>query len=175
MVTYLACRVLQRELSDLGQSDRVTYFEPLCHRLRASQFTEYVASLVQGHAALLCGDCGGLAEVARDAGVPIPHYDDCIQMLLPGVDREPNTFYLTDGWVEHFDVIFGLDRLSAQAKNSVTRTIFAGIRKVVFVSTGSNREGEMRARSMAEAIGCDFASVRGSLTGLSRVLEELVE
>ena len=174
MRSILACRVFERELQALGKSGLVDYFEPMCHRLRESEFSRYVASLADGHDALLCGDCGGLSQLAASRDMRIPPYEDCIGILLPRMDRDPGTLYLTGGWIEHFDVIFGLDRLPPEAKRSATCALFSSISRVAYVSTQASG-GEEGARGLAELLGCDVLSLRGSLSNLARSLEELRE
>jgi hypothetical protein len=175
MRTCLACRIFQRELEMLGESDRVDYFDPMCHRLGKSEFLRYVASLADGHAALLCGDCGGLSRVAADKGMRIPPYDDCIDILIPGMGRDPKTLYLTDGWMDNFDIIFGLDRLPTKARTPTMRVLFSGMLRIAYIFTGAASERKEDARRLARLLGCDFVSFPGSLSGLSRSLEELEE
>ncbi len=173
MDSFLACRMFQRELDGLGKSDRADYFEPMCHRLRESEFSSYVESLAHGHGALLCGDCGGLSRLAASKGIQIPPYEDCIDISLPRIDRDPETLYLTDGWIDHFDSIFGLDRVPSKARNSVLRSLFSGILRVAYISTDAATEREEDARELAELLDTEFLSFSGSLLSLVRYLEEL--
>jgi len=171
MVRILACRVLSDELERLAPSDRIDYFEPLCHSLKVEKFLEYVESMAKGHDLIISGDCGGLAQLALKEGLGMPAAADCIDLLVPGIRRERGALYLTDGWIENLDRIFGLDGLPATARPKVLRTILSGVKKVIYISTpGSMRSKE--AQELAESLGCAFESVSGSLEVIASALSD---
>jgi len=173
MPKVLACRVLSRELDKLSPDITYDCFEPRCHMLRTSKFVEYVDSMLKDHQALICGDCGGLAELSRARGVGIPPATDCIELLLGGNRREPRVLYLTDGWLENLDQIFGLVRLPKGARKSALGSILSSIDKVVYISTGAAGSREDEARELANLLGCEFSTVDGNLSGISSFLEDL--
>ena len=173
MPKVLACRVLSRELEKLSPGTSYDFFEPRCHMLRTPKFVEYVDSMLKDHRALICGDCGGLAEMSRARGASIPPAADCIELLLGGNRREPHVLYLTDGWLENFDQIFGLVRLPEGARESALRSILSSITNVVYISTGATGSREEEARELAELLGCEFSTVEGTLSGISSFLEDL--
>jgi hypothetical protein len=173
MKKILACRILSRELEHLHPVTPVDYFEPLCHKMREQKFVEYVGSRLLDHETLVCGDCGGLADLAEERGINIPSADDCIDLLTRGVAREPKTLYLTDGWIEYLDMIFGMDRLPHEARNSVLRAIFSPIRKVIYISTEASERFEDEASDLADLLGCEFDALKGSTTELSRYLGDV--
>jgi len=170
MPKVLACRVLANELRHLRPTLKPDYFEPLCHRLQPSKFAAYVDSLIQDHSLLVCGDCGGLAEMAKRRKIPLLPGKDCIDLLIG--ERQAATMYLTDGWLETLDRIFGLDRLDRRARPGVLRTLLSSVRRVVYISTPGGGRGEKRARALAGILGCEFGTIEGSLDALSRALEE---
>jgi hypothetical protein len=173
MKKILACRVLSRELEHLRPDISVDYFEPLCHKMREQKFVEYVDSTILDHQILVCGDCGGLAELMELRRGNIPNADDCIDLLIGSATREPKTLYLTDGWIEYLDLIFGIDRLPYEARNSVFKAIFSPIRKVVYISTDASGRFEDKARELAELLGCEFDAQEGSTSEISRYLGDV--
>jgi hypothetical protein len=173
MKKILACRVLSPELEHLNTDFPVDYFEPFCHKMREQKFVEYVDSQLLDHQVLVCGDCGGLADLAKSRGKTIPRADDCIDLLMGGVTREPKTLYLTDGWIEYIDIIFGMDRLPQEARNSVLKAIFSPIRKVVYISTEASERFGNEARNLADILGCEFAILKGSTTEISGYLGDV--
>lgn len=173
MKKILACRVLYRELEHLNPDIPVDYFEPLCHKIREQKFVEYVDSRLIDHQMLVCGDCGGLAALAEGRGKTIPSADDCIDILIGGAAREPKALYLTDGWIEYLDMIFGMDRLPIEARNSVLKAILSPIRKVIYIATEASGRLEGEARELADLLGCEFETAKGSTTELSRYLGDV--
>ena len=173
MARILACRVLSRELNHLVPDCSPDYFEPLCHKLRQREFVDYVGSLLLDQEVMICGDCGGLNALAESRGTSMPSADDCIELLIGDGAREPKTLYLTDGWIENLDRIFGLDRLPGEARKSVLGAIFSPIRKVTYISTDAPGGQEEGAREIAAVLGCEFSCIRGSLERMAEVLGDL--
>jgi hypothetical protein len=172
MGEILACRVLSSELEHLFPNRSFDYFEPLCHRMREREFVDYVDSLLLDHTKLICGNCGGLTDIAESRGKSIPSAEDCIDLLLCGMVREPKTLYLFDGWLENLDLIFGMDRLPVEARRSVLKAIFSSIRKIVYISTNASKRLEEGARELADLLGCEFSSLEGSLSMILMALED---
>ncbi len=170
MPKVLACRVLAHEIRHLRPTLKPDYFEPLCHTLEPSKFAAYVDSLIQDHSLLVCGDCGGLAGIARRRRIPLLPGEDCIDLLVH--ERRAATLYLTEGWLENLDRIFGLERIDSRARAGVLRTLLSSVRQVAYVSTVGGTGGERKARALASILGCGFDSVQGSLDLLSKGLEE---
>lgn len=171
MAKILACLVLSKELRYLAPDCEIDFFEPLCHSFGQSKFVDYVASLIKDHSLLICGDCGGLAKLAKDKGLVIPASSDCIDMIAAGRHEETGTLYLTDGWLDNFDLIFGLERLRDEAREKVIRTLFSTMSRVIYMSTPGAKAREGQARELAHIIGCRFESIEGSLQTLSKALK----
>ncbi len=170
MPKVLACRVFARELRYLRPDLSADYFEPMCHRLQPAKFAAYVESQIKGHTLLVCGDCGGLAAVAERGRIRILPGRDCIDLLLP--ERQAATVYLTGGWLENLDVIFGLEGKPRVVRDAVLRALLSGVRKVVYVRTLASKRGESKAEALARMLGCKFESIEGSLDALSKGLQE---
>lgn len=170
MSKVLACRVLANELRHLRPALNPDYFEPLCHRLQPPKFVAYVDSLIRDHSLLVCGDCGGLASMARRRRIRLLPAKDCIDLLVR--ERQTGTLYLTDGWLGNLDRIFGLERLDGRARPKVLRTLLSSVGRMVYVSTPGGSRGERRARALASILGCQFGRIEGSLDGLSEGLKE---
>jgi hypothetical protein len=173
MKKILACRVLSREIDHLHPDIPVDYFEPLCHKMREQKFVEYVDSQLLDHQMLVCGNCGGLAGLATSRGRSIPPADDCIDLLIGDVEKELKTLYLTDGWIEYLDMIFGLERIPNEARKSVLGAIFSPIRKVIYISTEASGKLVEKARELADLLGCEFGILEGSTSEISRYLGDV--
>ncbi len=173
MAKVLACRVLAPELDSLGGEIEVDYFEPKCHRLSSKGFVEYVRSRIGGHDALVCGDCGGLAEVAREAGLPIPEASDCIDLVVDNLQLEDDVIFITNGWLQCLPQIFGLVRLDAAAREKVIPKLFSGINKVIYVRDPKLPDRQCEAAELARMIGAEVEVTEGSTRRLAEYLDEV--
>ncbi len=160
-------------MKHLSPGSTIDWFEPLCHSLPPDKFVEYVDRELLDHALLVCGDCGGLSKLAGRRGVTITQARDCIDLLTGGRERGSGEIYLTDGWLENMDTIFGLGRLPSESKAKTLKALLSGVSRVVYIATHGCDRKERQAREMSEILAAEFCRVQGSLDALERSLREV--
>lgn len=181
----IACRTLERELNNVMESlnctDPVFWLEAGDHNVPSRRQQALLDVIAQ------CGTydtiifamsfCGG-ALIGLDSGnhtLLLPCCDDCIGLLLEG-QRQADTYYLTDGWLN------GERNIAAEYRNSLmkygqerTERIFAamlrGYRFLAYLDTGCGTlEGINQAKDAAQLLKLEFKVIPGTL----KQLEEAV-
>ncbi len=162
MPKILACRVLKEEILESASDAEVDFFQPLCHRLPRQKFAEYVKSKLDGHCALVCGDCGGLQDSMKGLGVQINQDLNCIDLLTENFEPRPDELYLTNGWLDEFDLIFGIERFTGEMKKKILGKMFSQISTMVYVLAPGLEDRFSEVEAIARKVSCDCRKVEGT-------------
>ncbi len=181
----LACATLKRELNTVMEklrcTDPVIWLEAGDHNQPLKRKMAIEAALEScpeyDTVILAMSFCGG-ALTGVDSGdktLLLPCFDDCIGLLLD-CPRQPDTYYLTDGWLA------GERNILAEYRNSLdrhgeekTRRIFGamlrGYRALGWVDWGCGSAlGQSQAEEAAGLLGLEFTVIPGTLS----ILEDLI-
>lgn len=183
----LACATLKRELNmamqKLNCNDPIIWLSAGDHnqpRKRRESIEQALRSCSGYDTVILAMTFCGNALVGLsscDHTLLLPCCDDCISLLLDG-PRQPDTYYLTDGWLDgERNLLAEYDRSLRKYGAEKTRRIFSdmlrGYRNMAWVNTGcSTGNGPTQSREAAELMGLSFTEVKGTISGLEELLLE---
>ncbi|HAA90029.1 MAG: Uncharacterized protein XD63_0920 [Thermoanaerobacterales bacterium 50_218] len=134
----------------------------------------------------LCSD-GVVGLKSKTARIVVPRTDDCIAIFLGSRElcqrerkKEPGTFYLTKGWIEHkedpLSVYLGEHESTKKYDKKIAqwyaKEIMRNYKRIALIDTGAYdlRDYEDYARKTAEVFGLDFEIIPGSLEFLKKLL-----
>lgn len=112
---------------------------------------------------------------SREYTLLLPCFDDCIGLLLDA-PRQPDTYYLTDGWLagqrnilEEYEM--SLAKYGTKKTRRIFSAMFRGYRALAWVDTGcTSPEGRIRVRDAAALLELAFTEVPGTLSRLKKLL-----
>lgn len=122
--------------------------------------------------------------------IVIPKVDDCIALFLGSKEaykneltKEPGTYYLTKGWIEHGEDPLSIflrqhewtKKYDEQTAQWVAREIVKNYTRIALIDTGTYDTCELScyadyAKKVAETFGLKFEIVPGSLSLLEKLL-----
>ena len=114
----------------------------------------------------------------------VPCVDDCIGIFLGSreaylkqLKAQPGTYYLTKGWIEAGDSLFGshnqmLERYGAEQAEVLIKKMLQNYTRLVFINTGKYRVEQYREYSerTASRYGLNFEEVCGATTLVDKML-----
>ncbi|WP_404423764.1 DUF1638 domain-containing protein [Nibricoccus sp. IMCC34717] len=199
----VACEVFRREVEALAGRglgfERAEWLPIALHDRPASMapaINEAIARLEQPGgldcvllAYGLCG--GGLAGVqAKSLPLVVPRAHDCISIFLgcarkheQRVRKQPDTFFLTQGWIEggrapgpgRADAIRALyrDREPDEIEDLVDadREAFDKYKRIGFVDTGVSPQVESSCRRCSDFLGWELERIEGTLSWLEALFQ----
>ena len=181
----IACATLKQELNMLMEKHRcddpVLWLEAGDHN-RPQKRREAIEAALETCSqydtiVLAMTFCGNILTGlnSREHTLLLPCFDDCIGLLLDS-PRQPDTYYLTDGWLTGQQNILAeyemaLAKYGPQKTRKIFSAMFRGYRALAWVDTGcTSPEDKNRARDAAAVLGLDFIVVPGTLSRLERLL-----
>lgn len=181
----IACATLKQELNMLmeahGCADPIVWLEAGEHN-RSQKRREAIEAALEtcsqyDTVVLAMSFCGNILTGinSREHTLLLPCFDDCIGLLLDS-PRQPDTYYLTDGWLMGQQNILAeyemtLSKYGPQKTCRIFSAMFRGYRALAWVDTGcTSPEDKNCARNAAAVLGLDFIVVPGTLSRLERLL-----
>ena len=194
-VKVIACEVMKEELTaaaaEFGQDGTDSEFvhqglHSHPEKLNAELQKRLDATSGCSRVVLAFGLCGGGAKSlkAGDFTLTIPKVHDCISLLLGSRKRydevrreEPGTLYLSAGWVEGEAPVISeygqtVARYGEKRAASLLKRMYNSYRRVLFISTGSDREDEHVRRSLeaASLLGLTYERTEWDPTFIRKLL-----
>lgn len=177
----LACATVEAELRPLLPPDvELRVMEQGLHRApdrlreRLQQEIETIDAdeILLGYG--LCGN-GVVGLVSRRARLILPRVDDCISILLGSSDRyreefrrEPGTYWLSHGWIEHGENPYTdyqrcLQKWDEATARWVAGELLKGYRRLVLIDTGACPVMRIRGYAMefAAFFGLRYEEMKG--------------
>ncbi len=114
----------------------------------------------------------------------VPCVDDCIGIFLGSREAylkqakaEPGTYYLTKGWIEAGDNLFGdhnqmMKRYGSEQAEALIKRMLQNYTRLVFINTGQWEVERYRrySRDMASRFGLRFEEIEGSKTLVTKMV-----
>ncbi len=114
----------------------------------------------------------------------VPRVDDCIGIFLGSREAylkqqktEAGTYYLTKGWIEASDNLFGcynemVERYGPEQAERLTKRMLQNYTRLVFINTGQWEVERFRrySRDMASRFGLRFEEIEGSKTLVTKMV-----
>lgn len=181
-LAVLACKVLEEELRPLLPPNvEFRSLEQGLHRtperLREA-LQEEIDSIDADEILLGYGMCGNGVVGLRSsrARLVVPRVDDCISILLGSFERyleefqrEPGTYWLSHGWIEHSkdpykEYLRCVDKYGEEAARWVANEMMKGYHRLVLIDTGACPMSQLQdyARNFAEFFGLEYTEMEGA-------------
>ena len=114
----------------------------------------------------------------------VPCVDDCIGIFLGSreaylkqIKAEPGTYYLTKGWIEAGDNLFGdhnqmMKRYGPEQAEALIKKMLQNYTRLVFINTGQWEVERYRrySRDMASRFGLRFEEIEGSTALVAKMI-----
>lgn len=182
----IACRTLARELKAVMQkhvcNDPVIWLEAGDHNVaskRRQAIQEAIAHCDCDTILLAMSFCGGalIGAESGDHTLLLPCSDDCIDLLLED-QRQADTYYLTDGWLdgewnitEEYRISF--DKYGQERTDRIFSAMLRGYRYLAYIDTGCGTAyGLVQAKEAAQLLKLEFKVIPGTLKRLEELISE---
>jgi len=120
---------------------------------------------------------------SEDSTLVVPRVDDCIGIFLGShkaylkqMREEPGTYYLTKGWIEAGDDLFGsyhqmAERYGAEQAERLIKRMLKNYTRLVFINTGKYEVDHYReySKRIASRYDLKFEEISGSPTLITKM------
>jgi len=191
-VNIIACETIDDEIHKVNRRGYPCHFlEHGLHRtpdLLRARLQEAISQVKEGEVILLgYGLCsnGVVGLRSSDKWLIIPRVDDCISLLLGSrktylehFQREPGTYYLTKGWIDHGKTPYQqyheyLERYDRQTALWIAKELLKNYTRVALIDTGAYDLNGCRtyAQQFAAFFGLRLEEVPGTIQILHDLLK----
>ena len=186
----VACHTLENELKAAlpccTRSYDLAWIDAQLHNVK-SRFRDAVQEILDGsdgYQAVLFATsfCGNAVQGLQARGAPlvIPRVDDCISLLLGGVQKKHrllSSYFLTDGWLRGRDNIWNeyqraIRRYGEETAQQIFHVMLSNYRKLTLLDTGCYdlEASKVQAAPIADAFSLELTVEPASIDYLRRLL-----
>lgn len=184
----IACRTLEQELKavmkKLNCTDPIFWLDAGDHNVPARRrmaVQDAVSRCEEFDTIVLVMSLCGSSLLGVDSGnqaLLLPCFNDCIDLLLDG-HRQPDSYYLTEGWLAgEWNIACeyrnSLKKYGQERTDRIFSSMLRGYRYLSYIDTGcGTADGQRLAKETARILKLEFQVVPGTLKPLEDLLRNL--